>query len=807
MGFEIIRCPYCGNEGKLEKREDSWFCAHCGNSCTDDGAERAYERIRANIGAQMAGVIDDALMKQREEQYYNLRSLLWEKAHAKYTDSSAIITICRDIKKLEPHDFLATFFEVANSGTPEDVSSFIHNISIRDNGMFADTIIDFTLKSLTSELIMPLSYFIERAYKGADMQKFEEYVTKLEAEAQKVDSGIYSTMAPRDVFIAYSSKDMEKVIELMNLLESNGLSCFVALRNLQHGRGAVANYRSALRQAIDNCKMLVFVSSKNSRNFSCDALKEELGYIRENELRTAPPQFKNDYVNLPNKYKKMRVEYRLDDTPSPVDRFVREFFSGLDYCESADKVLARIADYIFYGNDADAEKEPEPTYTPIPVQTSAPNTEVNAPVSYCTSCGATNKRGAKFCASCGHDKVVDKPEKYCLSCGTKNELNAKFCDSCGSKEFAYTVAEREKILAERRAAEEAKRRALAEAERKAKEEAERKAKEEEARKELERAEQARQAKLNAELEDMEARKKSLDFVNSCCTVIDGKITKCHTQLTTPLAKFIIPEHVTAIADRAFEGCKSFNHLVIPSTLKSHGEWAFKDCSMKRLTILPGCSMINTFAFYGCRSLKTVELPETLTKISSYAFEHCEFTEIKLPDSLVTIGNYVFQYSSITKLNIPKNLSTIGDGLCDSCHGLTEVTVDPANKSFTEIDGNLYNRLATEFIMLGRRASKYSLNIPGSVKTIRSNACCGTKNLAAVTIPSSVTKIGGMAFYRCEALRELFIPTSVTSVGHGILKATPAAIRCGAKKKLLGPPDGWDREWRDNTSTVTWNCIK
>jgi hypothetical protein len=229
--------------------------------------------------------------------------------------------------------------------------------------------------------------------------------------------------------------------------------------------------------------------------------------------------------------------------------------------------------------------------------------------------------------------------------------------------------------------------------------------------------------------------------------------------------------------------------------------------MKRLTILPGCSMISTFAFYGCRSLKTVELPETLTKINSYAFEHCGFTEIKLPDSLVTVGNYVFQYSSLTKLHIPRNVSTFGDGVCDSCNSLSEITVDPANKSYTTIDGNLYNKAVTDFCLLGRRSSKYSLNIPGSVKTIRNNACCGTKNLVAVIIPPSVTKIGGMALYRCEALKEVYIPTSVTSVGHGILKATPAAIRCGAKKKLLGPPDGWDREWRDSTSTVTWNCIK
>ena len=219
MGYEILRCPYCGNEGKLERRDDAWFCAHCGNISTEDNAEKLAERIQSNIGAAMAGAIDSALLKQREEQYYNLRSLLWEKVYAKYTDSSAILSICRDIKKLDPHDFLASFYEIANSGSADDISSFIHNISIGENGVFADMVIDFMLKSLTSEYIMPVSYLIERAYKGSNLVKFEEYVTKLENEAAKVDSGIYSTLNPRDVFIAYSSKFISSITLSISLLE------------------------------------------------------------------------------------------------------------------------------------------------------------------------------------------------------------------------------------------------------------------------------------------------------------------------------------------------------------------------------------------------------------------------------------------------------------------------------------------------------------------------------------------------------------------------------------------------------------
>jgi len=364
MTLSVMRCPYCGCEGHLEKQDDLWYCAYCGNTCTDDGAEKMLHQIYNGICSQMQGAVDDAVLRAREEQYYNLRSVLWEKVHAKYTDSEAIVSVCRDIKKISPSDFLASFFEVANAGTAEELSHFLNHISVKENALFLDLVIDFMIRSLNSKCILAVAHLIERAYKNSDLKKFEEFTTRLEDEAQRVESGVYSTLIPRDVFIAYSSKDMDSVMELVNLLEGNGLSCFVAMRNLQHGRDAVANYSSALKSAINNSQIIVFISSENSRSFSCDALTAELQYIRDSEIKSAPPELKNDYAKLPYKYKKMRVEYRLDNKPSAVDRFVNDFFAGLDYCETPEKVLARIADLKFYGQRAEEKDVTEAASNP-----------------------------------------------------------------------------------------------------------------------------------------------------------------------------------------------------------------------------------------------------------------------------------------------------------------------------------------------------------------------------------------------------------------------------------------------------------
>ena len=347
MSYQILRCPYCGAEGEAEERGKYLFCKHCGLKFTDDAAEMAYKKLSENMQAAMSGVLNDVLFSENEKKYYNLRSLLWDKINARYTDSASIVSIARDIKKINPHDFLASFFEIANTADSSDVCDFMNSIDVSENFMFIDVVLEFMIKSLKSEYIMPVSYLIERAYKGNDLEKFEEYITKLETEAQKINSGIYETLMPRDVFIAYSSRDIDSVLGLMKALEDNGFSCFVALRNLQHGRDAVANYERALCEAMDNSKIVVFVSSKNSRNYSCDAIKKELPYIKRCDVASAPSEYKNNYERLPLKYKKPRIEYRLDDTSTPAaDAFLKEFFAGLDYCESIDKVLARVVEYV-----------------------------------------------------------------------------------------------------------------------------------------------------------------------------------------------------------------------------------------------------------------------------------------------------------------------------------------------------------------------------------------------------------------------------------------------------------------------------
>jgi len=130
-------CPICGANGKLSKSEDSgdiiWSCSHCGSKFAEDRAGEMYEKLQVSIKKNVGSAIEAAILREKTAIYYNLRSQLWEKIHANYIDSKAIVDICRKIKAIDPHDFLAEFFELANSGTEPEIAEYICEINVKEN--------------------------------------------------------------------------------------------------------------------------------------------------------------------------------------------------------------------------------------------------------------------------------------------------------------------------------------------------------------------------------------------------------------------------------------------------------------------------------------------------------------------------------------------------------------------------------------------------------------------------------------------------------------------------------------------------
>ncbi len=341
--------------------------------------------------------------ESKREIANNLRRNLYNAINAEYISSTEIQDICAELKKYLPDDFMANFYSVASGTNIGRIARFIRNLSVEENYEYIGDAITFLIRSLQPEFLLELNDLVERAYKYRDLTLYEKYATDISREAEKVQSGVYETKLPREVFVAYSSKDMGRVMDLVEHLESQGLKCFVAARNLRHGRGAVENYDRAIKEAIDHCKTFVFISSTNSRSLSCDALEIELSYVRQIDIYGAPSELRNNYAAIPHRYKKPRVEYRIEESRryNAADEITNEFFDGYERVYSPDEVASRIVRQLI-GSQGRSQNE---------------NKQATAPAS----------------------------KKFCVECGYESDAGKKFCAQCGANEFAPSVAELLKI--------------------------------------------------------------------------------------------------------------------------------------------------------------------------------------------------------------------------------------------------------------------------------------------------------------------------------------------------------------------------
>lgn len=152
-----------------------------------------------------------------------------------------------------------------------------------------------------------------------------------------------------------------------------------------------------------------------------------------------------------------------------------------------------------------------------------------------------------------------------------------------------------------------------------------------------------------------------------------------------------------------------------------GREAFKDNVMLTRVVLPASvHTIGPVAFAGCSSLESITLPASLVGIGFDAFHSCV---------------------RLRTIEIPRRVSDIhGGGWC-FLHSseLEAINVDPANATYTSVDGLLYDKNVTTL-----------LGCPGGKK--------GT-----VVIPPTVKKINGWVFHGCNKLERIVIPASVTEI--------------------------------------------
>ena len=795
MALQHLICPKCSAE-KLEARtingQSGYYCPYCGTEFTEQVGLREYEKLEATIRSGLGSVIDEALLNERTNKYFNLRSMLWGKITANYTDSAAIIAICRDILAIAQHDFLAEFFELANSSTHAEVADYILKIDEKENAFFIEIILDFIIKSLEEEYITPTAALIERCGKIFSPEKKQEYLTRFEEEVKKVAAGIYETSLERDVFLAYSSKDMPRVIEALNLIEANGLSCFAAFRNLKHGRDAVMNYERALEDAIDHCSIFVFVSSANSRSFSCDAFKKEMAYIRNTEMAKHPEC--RVYGQLPEKYRKLRIEYRIDNTPTPlVEKTVKDFFAGQTYAENHDQLIAQLGECMerlttVYSDEP--ETPAQPSHAPIPAPTPHENE-------------AESKRKAAEDAKKAKEEEANR--RALEKANRKNDVNAGFKIKNGvlkkytGKDLSVAIPDSVTSIDDN-------------------------------------AFNFASSIINVTIPNSVTNIGEHAFYN--CTSLNSitipssvtSIGRCAFSLCKNLASVTfeensritslndftfsnctslrsvnIPSGVTAICHHAFASCTSLDSINIPEGVIKIGDGAFDSCkSLKSVTIPDGVTSIGLSAFYSCENLVSVTFGDNakLNNIGWSAFKNCnKLKEVVIPDSVTKIGDAAFPSTTTVikhsdvgarakaeemearrrALEEPERKEKEKAKHENEMHGMINKSIDAMKKcNFSDAVCNEIKRALTyAYTRESKKTQKeleYVCDIVDGVLVKYLN-----RDASVIFIPNSITRISDFAFSDCAA-RWITIPSSVTNI------AATAFVKCDHLKYIAVEED-------------------
>ena len=187
-------------------------------------------------------------------------------------------------------------------------------------------------------------------------------------------------------------------------------------------------------------------------------------------------------------------------------------------------------------------------------------------------------------------------------------------------------------------------------------------------------------------------------------------------LCSKIRSVTIPQSVTSIGKRAFDGCSALTTLSLGEKIKTIGNYAFENCtSLTGVTIPQSVTSIGYYAFEGCTNLNPLTIKGPITSMGNYAFAGSTYlTSLTLYDDIQTIGNFAFVGStSLKTVTLPKNLTSIGEYAFARCSELESIT------------------------------------IPEKVKTINSKTFADCSNLEYIILPAGLTTFFDDSLENCR----------------------------------------------------------
>ena len=216
-----------------------------------------------------------------------------------------------------------------------------------------------------------------------------------------------------------------------------------------------------------------------------------------------------------------------------------------------------------------------------------------------------------------------------------------------------------------------------------------------------------------------------------------------------LKNVILPDTIEEVGAKAFYHCYELSEINFTENLKSIGEYAFAETSIKEFTIPNEMTIVPKGLFYMCLSLEKVTTGDKLDAICESAFYQCESLKSIDLHNVTQIDDDAFSYSGLREFNLPVSINYVGEGIISGCNSLKEITIS--------LDGGL---CVNDYFS---KVSYYN-DIPDTLRKITVNngeeidqyAFDGCTYVEEIILESGV-KIIDAEFKSCTQLRKLTIP--------------------------------------------------
>jgi uncharacterized Zn finger protein (UPF0148 family) len=275
------KCTTCGAGLTVKQGDKTCVCAYCQSTNIVENA--------LALGKVEVDVTED-IKKLRE----NLKTFVQQNS------IDEILRVSQKLLDWIPQDFVALYF-FGYAKQHQNQPRFLYD--------FYKEAAEHTKEELAM-VIDHMMHFSELR----DKRRIVDFLTKyspssldryLEVHEAREDQENHYANVPRDVFVCFSSYNVEIAEQVVKELEADGNSCWISTRNLRPNDAE--NYWKNIENAIQNASIVLVIGSEDSM-LSKD-VHQEIDYARQ--------------------YNKHIIEFKLDDAPH--NTLFKHVFNGVKW--------------------------------------------------------------------------------------------------------------------------------------------------------------------------------------------------------------------------------------------------------------------------------------------------------------------------------------------------------------------------------------------------------------------------------------------------------------------------------------------